>query len=108
MVDKHFYVSWSLNIQFIDFFVFNLFLSDPKVFDECDISEAVKEKLLHRIQKSLTPQALKIRAEVEVSCFSYEGIDAVKAALLKGKECSTEEIPIKVVIFFLQKFLQKF
>lgn len=86
---------WIFNL-FIEFFAYKSFLSDPKVFDECDISDAVKEKLLDEIRKKLTPQALKIRTDIEVSCFSYEGIEAVKAALMKGKECSTEEIPIKV------------
>lgn len=69
------------------------------MFDECDIPQPVKDKLLEEIRKKLTPQALKIRADIEVSCFDYDGIEAVKAALLKGKECSTEEMPIKVIDF---------
>ena len=77
----------------------NIFLrfSESNVFDECDIPSNVKEKLLEDIRKKLTPQALKIRTDIEVSCFAYEGIEAVKAALVKGKECSTEEMPIKVL-----------
>jgi len=35
-------------------------------------------------------------SEIEVSCFAYEGIDAIKAALHEGLKCSTEEMPIKV------------
>ena len=35
-------------------------------------------------------------AEVEVSCYGYEGIDAVKEALTAGLAKSTEEMPIKV------------
>jgi translation initiation factor 2 subunit 1 len=60
----------------------------------------VKEKLLEDIKKKLTPQAVKIRADIEVSCFAYEGIEAVKAALVAGKNCSTDEIPIKVEELF--------
>merc|ERR1711907_620877 len=44
----------------------------------------------------MTPQPVKIRADIEVSCFTYDGIDAIKAALLKGKACETEEIPIAI------------
>lgn len=75
---------------------FQQHFSDPTVFDECEISDDVKQKLLEDIQKKLTPQALKIRADIEVSCFAYEGIEAVKTALAEGKKCSTEEMPIKV------------
>ena len=34
--------------------------------------------------------------DIEVSCYGYEGIDAVKRALFSGLELSTEEMPIKV------------
>uniref|UniRef100_A0A1I7VB77 Eukaryotic translation initiation factor 2 subunit 1 n=1 Tax=Loa loa TaxID=7209 RepID=A0A1I7VB77_LOALO len=46
--------------------------------------------------KRLTPQAVKIRADIEVSCFAYDGIDAVKDALVEGQKCSTPEMPIKI------------
>lgn len=75
-----------------DFFHF----SDSTVFDECDISTEVKEKLIEDIKKKLMPQALKIRSDIEVSCFSYDGVEAVKTALLEGKKCSTEAMPIKI------------
>lgn len=32
------------------------------------------------------PQAVKARADIEVSCYGYEGIDAVKRALTVGME----------------------
>lgn len=34
--------------------------------------------------------------DIEVACYHYEGIDAVKAALKKGLEVSTEDMPVKV------------
>jgi len=39
---------------------------------------------------------VKIRADFEVSCFTYEGIDAVKEALRAGMAISTTEVPIKI------------
>lgn len=35
-------------------------------------------------------------ADIEVACYGYEGIDAVKEALRAGLGCSTEAMPIKV------------
>lgn len=34
--------------------------------------------------------------DIEVACYGYEGIDAVKDALRAGLNCSTEAMPIKV------------
>lgn len=34
--------------------------------------------------------------DIEVACTNYEGVDAVKRALKKGLELSTESMPIKV------------
>ena len=39
-----------------------------------------------------------IISDVEVACTNYEGVDAVKRALKKGLELSTETMPIKVNI----------
>ena len=39
---------------------------------------------------------ISIILDVEVACTNYEGIDAVKRALKKGLELSTETMPIKV------------
>ncbi|EJW70132.1 hypothetical protein WUBG_18959, partial [Wuchereria bancrofti] len=44
-------------------------ISDPTALDECDITPDIREKLLIDIKKRLTPQAVKIRADIEVSCF---------------------------------------
>lgn len=55
----------------------------------------IKEDIIQSIIRRLTPQKLKIRADVEVACFDYEGIDAVKRALAAGEAASTEDIQIK-------------
>ena len=39
---------------------------------------------------------ISIILDVEIACTNYEGIDAVKRALKKGLELSTETMPIKV------------
>ncbi|KAF6022728.1 EIF2S1 [Bugula neritina] len=69
---------------------------EPEILNECDIDEKTKEVLLADIRRRLTPQAVKIRTDIEVSCYHYEGIDAVKAALKAGLVVSTEEMAVKI------------
>ena len=71
-------------------------ISDPALLDECGLDENTKETLLGIIRRKLTQQAVKIRADIEVACYGYEGIGAVKKSLKAGIACSTEEIPIKI------------
>ena len=68
------------------------------MLDELNLDEKTKSTLLSNIMRRLTPQAVKIRADIEVSCYAYEGIDAVKTSLLEGLKCSSEDVPIKVSI----------
>ena len=76
--------------------IFKRAVDDPTILDELELNELEKSILLKNIRRRLTPQAMKIRADVEVSCYAYEGVDAVKRALKKGLECSTEEHAIKI------------
>lgn len=50
----------------------------------------------------MTPQAVKVRSDIEVACYGYEGIDAVKSALKEGLKFSTEELPIKVCFLYIE------
>lgn len=45
----------------------------------------------------MIPQPVKIRADFKLTCYKFEGIDAIKAALLEGEKVSTPEIQIKVI-----------
>ncbi|KYK59211.1 eukaryotic translation initiation factor 2 alpha subunit [Drechmeria coniospora] len=76
-------IAWPLNRKFghaID--AFKLSITNPEVWNDITFhSQAVSDELKLYISKRLTPQKTKIRADIEVTCFGYEGIDAVKAAL---------------------------
>jgi translation initiation factor 2 subunit 1 len=39
---------------------------------------------------------VKVRSDFELTCYSSEGIEAIKAALRAGEACSTERCAIKV------------
>jgi translation initiation factor 2 subunit 1 len=67
-----------------------------KVLDAYDIDPAIKESLVKDIQRRMTPQAIKLRADLEVTCFAEAGIDAIKEALAAGEACSTDDIKISI------------
>ena len=69
---------------------------NPAIFDELALEGELKEKVVANIKLRLTPQPVKIRSDIEVACYAYEGINAVKAALRAGLAHSTEDLPIKV------------
>ena len=47
------------------------------------------------ISRRLTPQPIKIRADIELTCYTPAGIDAIKRALKAGESVGTEGVPIK-------------
>jgi len=67
---------------------------DP--FKDLDIPVDMKDDLKTYIRRRLAPQPIKIRADVEVSCFTYEGIDAIREALFAGIACGTDNSAIKI------------
>ncbi|KAK9767024.1 hypothetical protein K7432_003460 [Basidiobolus ranarum] len=76
---------------------FKLAITEPEtVFEGIEIAPEVREELLNNIKRRLTPQPIKVRADIEVTCFGYEGIDAIKAGLKAGEALSTEEVGIKI------------
>ncbi len=46
----------------------------------------------------MVPKPVKIRADFKLTCFKFDGIEAIKAALIEGERLSTAEIPIKFKI----------
>ena len=75
--------------------MFRKLISNPELLDECDLDEKTKEILLEQVQLKLTPQAVKLRADIDVGCYGYEGIDAVKAALKAGLEAAGD-LPVNI------------
>ncbi|KAI9833936.1 MAG: hypothetical protein M1819_003445 [Sarea resinae] len=91
-------IGWPLNRKYghaVD--AFKLSITNPDVWTDITfINDHVKEELFSYIGKRLTPQPTKVRADVEVTCFGYEGIDAVKSALRMGEAKNTAENQVKV------------
>jgi translation initiation factor 2 subunit 1 len=92
-------ISWPLYKKFGHCFdAFKLLLTEEeKVFKECKIEdENIKKELLNIVQRKFKKRPVKIRADIEVTCFSTEGILAIKEALKKGESFGTEDIVLKI------------
>lgn len=70
--------------------------ADGDPFASLDVPPDVIVELKLYIRRRLAPQPIKIRADVEVSCFTYDGIDAIRDALFAGIACGTDNSPIKI------------
>merc|ERR1712224_811357 len=60
------------------------------------LDDEIKDALVKNIRRRLTPQPVKMRADVEVTCFSYEGVDAVRDSLLTAQKVGGEDTPVKI------------
>jgi translation initiation factor 2 subunit 1 len=81
------------------FDAFRLIMSDPEaVYKEIEISPEEKKILYESIARKMAPTPLKLRADFELQCFTYEGIDALKEALItaRTKVNRDKDIPISV------------
>ncbi|KAI9778956.1 MAG: hypothetical protein M1839_007767 [Geoglossum umbratile] len=93
-------IGWPLNKKYghsID--AFKLSITNPSVWEDIDFpNEVVRQELTSYIGKRLTPAPTKVRADVEVTCFGYEGIDAVKTALRAAEAKNAPEAQVQVKV----------
>eukprot|EP01119_Soliformovum_irregulare_P002928 TRINITY_DN1318_c0_g1_i4.p1 TRINITY_DN1318_c0_g1~~TRINITY_DN1318_c0_g1_i4.p1 ORF type:complete len:333 (-),score=116.07 TRINITY_DN1318_c0_g1_i4:110-1108(-) len=76
---------------------FKTFLTDPDtILQGLDVTPEIVSALRSNIKRRLTPLPVRARTDIEVTCFSYEGIDAIRRALKKGEATSLPDAPIKV------------
>lgn len=91
-------IGWPLNKKYghaVD--AFKLSITNPDVWTEVTFpNDVIKQELISYINKRLMPQPTKVRADVEVTCFGYDGIDAVKGALRCAEARNTADTQIKV------------
>lgn len=70
---------------------------EEEVFNGITMSDQIREILMSQIKRRLSPQAVKVRSDFEVTCFTYEGIDAIKRALFAGEEAgSTDDVKVHI------------
>ena len=71
---------------------------NQSILDNLKVDENTKEELMKILKEKLVTQPVKIRAEFKLTCYTFEGIEAIKEALLNGEKKGTEKIPIKFTI----------
>jgi len=90
-------IVWPLDKKFgTAYDAMKISLGNPKILEDLNLEPAVYECLTKNIKRKLTPQPVKIRADIEVTCYHYEGIDAIKDSLRAGAKVD-EKIKIKLV-----------
>eukprot|EP00931_Biecheleriopsis_adriatica_P059876 TRINITY_DN358_c0_g1_i1.p1 TRINITY_DN358_c0_g1~~TRINITY_DN358_c0_g1_i1.p1 ORF type:complete len:352 (-),score=114.98 TRINITY_DN358_c0_g1_i1:86-1090(-) len=64
--------------------------------DLSHLADKIKEDIEVNLKRRLIQQTVRLRAKVDCSCNEYEGIDAVKEALLEGMKASKEDCEVKI------------
>ncbi|KAI8148503.1 eukaryotic translation initiation factor 2 alpha subunit-domain-containing protein [Fennellomyces sp. T-0311] len=91
-------IGWPLYKKFGHAYdAFKLAIAEPgPVFEGMNIQPDVMSELLANIKRRMTPQPVKIRAQLDLRCTGIDGVNAIKSALSAGEAQSTESVPIKV------------
>jgi len=76
---------------------FRIAVTDPdSVLEGLEISTEVRESLLHVIRVRLSPKPIKIRSDFSVTCFEFDGVQAIKDSLLAATALATEKIQVSI------------
>lgn len=96
-------VAWPLYAKYGHAFdAFNMAVANPeKILDPLRLPADVHEKLFYNIKHRHKAQPFRVRADIEVTCFTYEGIDKIKAALKQGEATFKENEEINISIRLL-------
>ncbi|XP_072965106.1 eukaryotic translation initiation factor 2 subunit alpha homolog [Typha angustifolia] len=60
------------------------------------LSSEVKDALVKNIRRRMTPQALKIRAGIEMKCFHFDGVLHIKEAMRTAEAAGFDDCPVKI------------
>jgi len=90
-------VAWPLYEKYVHAFEsFKRAAAGDEIFEGITAPEEIKDNILKTIQHRLGSQPVKIQADIQVTCFSYEGIDAIKPALRAGQACGSADSPVRI------------
>ncbi|KAI3897989.1 hypothetical protein MKW92_016642 [Papaver armeniacum] len=60
------------------------------------LTEEVKDALIKNIRRHMTPQPIKIRADIEMKCFQFDGVLHIKEAMRKAEATGNDDCPVKI------------
>ena len=92
-------IGWPLSRKYghaYDAFKIAITSPDTVFEDITGPSPVILEEVKTQISRKLTTGATKSVLDIAVSCFSYEGVEAVKAALKAGEALNSEQVPIEI------------
>jgi translation initiation factor 2 subunit 1 len=101
-------VSWPLHIKYPSAYdAFKKHIDEEiSLWDEIDWTqpgedltakaEKIKADIETNLQRRLMQSMVRLQAKVDVSCSDYEGIEAVRAALMEGFKASTPECEVSI------------
>ncbi|KAJ2803175.1 hypothetical protein H4R20_002996 [Coemansia guatemalensis] len=76
---------------------FKAAVSNPDaVFGEFNLDKPLFDELMQDISRHMKPQRAKLHAKIDVRCFSFEGIEAIRRALAAAQSVSTEKTPLSI------------
>lgn len=59
------------------------------------LTEGVREAIIKNVKRRMTPQPLKIRADVELTCFSYDGVLHIQVRLRGLRQGHTNSLALR-------------
>ncbi|KAL0321822.1 UNVERIFIED_CONTAM: Eukaryotic translation initiation factor 2 subunit alpha [Sesamum calycinum] len=94
--DLYIHVGWPLYRKYGHAFeAFKLIVNDPdSVLDS--LTREVKEVGPDGQGRRMTPQPLKIRADIEMKCFQFDGVLHIKEAMRKAEAAGNQDCPVKI------------
>lgn len=60
------------------------------------LTPEIKDSLVKNIKRRMTPQPLKIRADIEMKCFQFDGVLHIKEAVRKAEAIGNDVCPVKM------------
>lgn len=60
------------------------------------VTPEIKDALVKNIKRRMTPQPLKIRADIEMKCFQFDGVLHIKESMRKAEAAGNDDCPVKI------------
>jgi translation initiation factor 2 subunit 1 len=92
-------IAWPLDHLFPSSYdAFMISLNEPEtVFGKIDIDDKTKELLMDNISKRMKPMSYKVCTSFEISCYTFEGVDAVRRALNAREESKDFDVTVRLI-----------
>lgn len=73
-------------------------LANPSLLTKNKIPPQYHEALTSIVKHRLSSNPVKVEAEINLTCFGVDGVEALKTALLTARQHGTEDTPISVYV----------